>query len=294
MILSSLETIARREREAGRLEMGGVKTDPKKPNLIIINTDNDKIKNKIKKIEQIKRRKINKNEKPSELLKYYDYLSYEYPKLIAKGIERENELTAQLKKEFEDKPKETNKIEVKTSSFVDVGATEKLRRELIDTEEKLKLEEGLRGEVSRKAKAKAKEEAKLKEEEEAKRKEKEAKAKKELELLKTKEALAKLTKKEKPAPYEELFSTLEETSKLPPEPEIKKEKGKRRTKEEYFSDLRADKSKFETEIKSLKTRITKETKPAELKKLNKSLEQKEFKLKEIKGKLEKAPRTLSM
>ena len=123
----------------------------KESKVIVINTSGDKLKKKINKIETIKRRKIADNQKPSELLKYYDYLSYEYPKLLAKNLEnKDGDLVSSIKKSFEDKPKDTNKAQVNTSSFVDVELADKLRRELIDTETKLDMDRRMREEMAKK------------------------------------------------------------------------------------------------------------------------------------------------
>ena len=159
MFLGSPARLLSRERAIGREEVApepkvSKSTDEKKnPQVVVINTNNDKLKKKIDKIETIKRKKIGKNQKPSELLKYYDYLSYEYPKLVAKNLASEDsDLVSSIKNAFEDKPEDTNQIEVKTSSFVDVGLRDKLRRDLIDTETKLDVDRSLREEMARKVK----------------------------------------------------------------------------------------------------------------------------------------------
>jgi hypothetical protein len=159
MLLGSPARLLSRARAVGREEAveevpEPKETEKKNPNVVVINTNVEKTKNKINKIETIKRKRIGKNQKPSELLKYYDYLSYEYPKLVAKNLESEDgNLVSSIKNAFEDKPEDTNKIEVKTSSFVDVGLADKLRRELIDTETKLDVDRSLREEMARVVKA---------------------------------------------------------------------------------------------------------------------------------------------
>jgi len=162
MLLGSPARLLSRARGIGREEAVEEAPEPKEtespekknPNVVVINTNIEKTKDKIKKIETIKRKRIGKNQKPSELLKYYDYLSYEYPKLVAKNLEGEDgDLVSSIKNAFEDKPEDTNKIEVKTSSFVDVGLSDKLRRELIDTETKLDVDRSLREEMARVVKA---------------------------------------------------------------------------------------------------------------------------------------------
>ena len=208
MLLGSPARLLSRARAVGREEAieevpEPKETEKKNPNVVVINANVEKTKNKINKIETIKRKRIGKNQKPSELLKYYDYLSYEYPKLVAKNLESEDSnLVSSIKNAFEDKPEDTNKIEVKTSSFVDAALSDKLRRELIDTETKLDVDRSLREEMARVVKA----------EEEARKRREEVRRGRELRL----EAKKAETKK-----AEELSKVREITGKLvPPKREI--------------------------------------------------------------------------
>ena len=113
MFLGSPARLLSRARAVGREEAveevpKPKETEKKNPNVVVINTNVEKTKNKIDKIETIKRKRIGKNQKPSELLKYYDYLSYEYPKLVAKNLESEDSnLVSSIKNAFEDKPEDT-------------------------------------------------------------------------------------------------------------------------------------------------------------------------------------------
>jgi hypothetical protein len=211
MLLGSLGTALRREREAGRIEATPevktteeAKKESKDPKVIVINTNVDKTKKKINKIEKIKARRIGKNQKVSELLKYYDYLTYEQPKLLTKG-KKENELVSSIREALGEKPKESGKIEVKSSSFEDPFVRERLRSELIDTETKLRTEKRLREEVARKAKEEA-EKAKAEAEKRAREEEEKARLKliekgkekmKELAAVKAKEEAEKTRKSDK-------------------------------------------------------------------------------------------------
>lgn len=269
-------------------------TEKKNPNVVVINTNIEKTKDKIKKIETIKRKKIGKNQKPSELLKYYDYLSYEYPKLVAKNLESEDgDLVSSIKNAFEDKPEDTNKIEVKTSSFVDVGLADRLRRELIDTETKLDVDRSLREEMARVVKAE--EEARKRREEirmvrEAKKAEtKKAETRKAEEISKAKEITKKLapsrTEKVDAPIDEELFSSFSAAETLPAETAYVR---KRRTVEELVADAKEEKSKIERAIKSIETQISKDKSAGKsTKKLDKSLEVKQKKLSEVRDKIAK-------
>lgn len=272
-------------------------SEKKNPNVVVINTNIEKTKDKIKKIETIKRKKIGKNQKPSELLKYYDYLSYEYPKLVAKNLESEDgDLVSSIKNAFEDKPEDTNKIEVKTSSFVDVGLADKLRRELIDTETKLDVDRRLRDEMARVVKAE--EEARKRREEEVRKKRdevrkvrevKKTETKKAEELSKAREITGKLapprTEKVDVPIDEELFSSFSAAETLPAETAYVR---KRRTVEELVADAKEEKSKIERAIKSIETQISKDKSAGKsTKKLDKSLEVKQKKLSEIRDKIVK-------
>lgn len=282
-----------RSREAEASEPK--ETEKKNPNVVVINTNIEKTKDKIKKIETIKRKKIGKNQKPSELLKYYDYLSYEYPKLVAKNLESEDgDLVSSIKNAFEDKPEDTSKIEVKTSSFVDVGLADRLRRELIDTETKLDVDRRLREEMARVVKAE--EEARKRREEEvrkareAKKAEtKKAETRKAEELSKAKEITKKLapprTEKVDAPIDEELFSSFSAAETLPAETAYVR---KRRTVEELVADAKEEKSKIERAIKSIETQISKDKSAGKsTTKLDKSLEVKRKKLSEVRDKIAK-------
>ena len=115
--------------------------DPKpnvNPQIVVINANPEKTEKKIRKIEQIKKFKISKRQEPSELLKYYNYLSYEQPELLAKIYERkDNDLVSGLKTAFGQDNKETLSSKVNTSGFEDPINVERLRNSFFDTEEKL-------------------------------------------------------------------------------------------------------------------------------------------------------------
>lgn len=304
MFLGSSERLLSRARAVGREEAleeaeapEPKETEKKNPNVVVINTNIEKTKDKIKKIETIKRKKIGKNQKPSELLKYYDYLSYEYPKLVAKNLESEDgDLVSSIKNAFEDKPEDTNKIEVKTSSFVDVGLADKLRRELIDTETKLDVDRSLREEIARVVKAeeearKRREEEVMKKREEVRkvREAKKAEIKKAEELSKAKEITKKLapprTEKVDVPIDEELFSSYSAAETLPAETSYTR---KRRTVDELVADAKEEKSKIERAIKSIEAQISKDKSAGKsTTKLDKSLEVKRKKLSEVRDKISK-------
>lgn len=298
MFLGSPARLLSRARAVGREEAveevpEPKETEKKNPNVVVINTNVEKTKNKINKIETIKRKRIGKNQKPSELLKYYDYLSYEYPKLVAKNLESEDSnLVSSIKNAFEDKPEDTNKIEVKTSSFVDVGLSDKLRRDLIDTETKLDVDRSLREEMARVVKAE--EEARKRREEVRRGRElrleaKKAETKKAEELSKVREITGKLVPPKREivdAPIdEELFSSFSAAETLPAETTYSR---KRRTGEELVADAKAEKSKIERAIKSIEAQISKDKSAGKATtKLDKSLELKKKKLSDIRDKISK-------
>lgn len=296
MFLSSPLRLLSRARDIGREEAIEEVSEPKEtekknPNVVVINTNIEKTKNKISKIETIKRKRIGKNQRPSELLKYYDYLSYEKPKLLAKNLESDDgSLVSSIKNAFEDKPENTNKIEVKTSSFVDVGLSDKLRRDLIDTKAKLDVDKSLREEMAKVVKAE--EDARKRREEiiSGRKLRSETKKAKEIskaeEISKAKEIVGKLAPTKVDFEIdEELFSSYSAAETLPAETTYSR---KKRTAEELVADAKAEKLKIENAIKSIEVRISREkSEGKETSKLDKSLEGKKKKLSEIRDKISK-------
>lgn len=129
----------------------------KTPQVIVINTNPDKLEKKIRKIEKIKKFKIGKKEQPSELLKYYNYLTYEQPKLLEKIYERkDNDLVSGIKKAFGEDNKENLSTKVNTSGFDDPINRERLRNELFGAEEKIANDMRLNEEMAKKVEASTK------------------------------------------------------------------------------------------------------------------------------------------
>jgi hypothetical protein len=121
------------------IQVADPKTDEiKNPQVIVINTNPSKTEKKIRKIETIKKIKISKKQEPSELLKYYNYLSYEQPKLLQKLYEnKDNDLVSGIKKAFGEDNKETLSSKVNTVGYDDPISVERLRNELFDANAKI-------------------------------------------------------------------------------------------------------------------------------------------------------------
>ncbi len=99
-MISLFSNPARPERPL--IEVADPKTKEKQnPQVVVINANPSKTNKKIRKIEQIKKIKISNKQEPSELLKYYNYLTYEQPKLLEKLYEnKDNDLVSGIKTAF--------------------------------------------------------------------------------------------------------------------------------------------------------------------------------------------------
>jgi len=252
--------------------------DPKpnvNPQIVVINANPEKTEKKIRKIEQIKKFKISKRQEPSELLKYYNYLSYEQPELLAKIYERkDNDLVSGLKTAFGQDNKETLSSKVNTSGFEDPINVERLRNELFDAEEKIAEDRRKEVEMARniaterissfarmtRARAQAnalREEEEKRKEEEEKRKEEEEKRKEEEQKRRVEEKQLKRLKNEEIQKISQQITSINRSIKyrekvLKPLDPVK-DKSKYNNNSSILKNLQEQKAKLENKRKELKS-----------------------------------------